>query len=622
MPSPLANFALRNDWLPLPGQRLRNRNAIKVLLTVVLAFGIFLDVCKDNKIVAQNYPQTGAGSSLLLRPFQWSNDTSSQNQSEKRAEVATDENSSATTDFQPPGKSLRFNPFSWTNDPQTEAEFHSQNTNQSTIADRLKRNLSIVQARKGLPNPLKLTNEITPTTDARSFQPPPHQSFSEAIQSSFSWQQDPDAEPDPELQKSMPPPNATDKQLVEWEKEKFPWIRPFYWSEPEFGTPEAEALEPIADITPSHTEGKLMPLLARPFQWTNRPNVATATAQSATASDARTVAFLQNGEALPLPPQLNNQAESLPAGQGTEDSLKIGEDEKDDKGAIGEAETLGREPVDNSLQFLRADTVLLKPGQCQWDYGLAYTLFDRTLPVVIQTAPDTATIELARFRRRELIVPLEVRYGFTRRIQLFVNAPLGWSNTEFAFTSIDEFDNSGGIGDVVFGGTFLLRQGDHEISDAILTFACTAPTGQDPFAPVVGLTPSAPALGGGTWNLASNLLFVKNYDPVVVFYGFGTRQHFLREVEGRNFRAGGEYLYQMGVGFAVNEKITFSTRFNGAYITESKLDGEKIEGSIQEPMTVGLAMTVSKCKRLIEPFVDFGLTNDATDARFGIVWTR
>jgi hypothetical protein len=39
-------------------------------------------------------------------------------------------------------------------------------------------------------------------------------------------------------------------------------------------------------------------------------------------------------------------------------------------------------------------------------------------------------------------------------------------------------------------------------------------------------------------------------------------------------------------------------------------------------MTLTLAMTVAKCKKLVEPFIDFGLTDDAVDARFGITWTR
>jgi hypothetical protein len=214
-----------------------------------------------------------------------------------------------------------------------------------------------------------------------------------------------------------------------------------------------------------------------------------------------------------------------------------------------------------------------------------------------------------------------LRYGLARRIQLFLNVPFGWGNTEFTFPGFEEFENDGGLGDIVFGGTFLLREGEREKSDAILTLATVVPTGKDPFTPA-GLSPSSPTLGGGTWSISSNLLFVRSYDPVVVFYGVGTRQHFLSKFEGASFRPGGEYNYQFGIGFAVNSRVTFSTRFNGAYVSEIHLAGQRVQGTIQEPMTLGLAMTVSKEKKLVEPFIDFGLTDDSTDARFGITWTH
>ena len=620
MYSPQATLTHLIEWLPTRWHR-RTPLCANLWCAVLACCLTWALIVGGSNASAQNYRPRQNNGSLWLKPFQWSNQEQQAyptSQPASQQAYASDSSSQRLAAVPARSGAKRSNPFAWTNDAEPSYS-NTQYASEPSLASRVKRNLPVAKSQLAAANPMKWSNEMTPATNAASLQPPPSSSFSGAIKQSLSWQQDPEAEPDPMLQKSMPPANATDKQLVEWEKEHYPWIRPFYWSEPEFGTPEAMALEPTPEVTPSTPGSRLTPFLARPFQWTNRPSLAES--QATVTDGARQVAYLQNGEALPLPPQLAGQAENVPPGKDSEDQLKVGEDGEEDKGAIGQAETLGREPVDNSLQFLRADTVLLKPGQSQWDYGLAYTLFDRTVPVAVAT-PDGTIIELARFRRRELIVPLELRYGLARRVQLFVNAPLGWSNTEIAFSLAEDFENTGGIGDVVFGGTFLLRQGNHECSDAIMTVAATAPTGQDPFAPIVGLTPSAPALGGGTWSLASTLLFVRNYDPVVLFYGAGTRQHFTREVQGRDFEAGGEYSYQMGVGFAVNDKVTFSSRFNGAFISESRLDGERIKGSIQEPMTVGLALTISRCQRLIEPFVDFGLTTDSTDARFGVVWTR
>jgi len=495
------------------------------------------------------------------------------------------------------------NPFHWTNSAEPVGNFTDSTQQEQPI----------------LPKPFYWSNDLQGAEPPRDLTPPEEPSLRAALLETMQWQQPGAAElADSSTDDGQPPANATDEQLAEWEQEKFPWIRPFYWS-----NDQSSAQLPPPDLSPTDPS---MPLLARPFQWTNSTELRTTATRDSLAP--LRVAFFQEDEELPpLPPRGSDAPNPLPPvdqqqSDGSRSPKKLSSKDTenqsgdDEKGVLAEAETLGHEPEDNSLQFLRASTVLLKPGDSQYDWGMTYSLIDLTLPVIANS-----TLELARFRRRELLVPLEVRYGLARRIQLFLNVPFGWSNTELAFSSFEEFENDGGIGDITFGGTFLLRQGNGEKSDAILTVAATAPTGEDPFSPV-GQSPSAPALGGGTWAISVNSLFIRNYDPVVVFYGFGTRQHFLRELNGQTFRAGEEYNYQMGVGFGVNERITLSTRFNGSYVTETRLDGQRILGSIQEPMTVGLAMTIARKKRLVEPFIDFGLTNDSNDVRFGITWTR
>jgi len=508
------------------------------------------------------------------------------------------------------------NPFNWTN----------QSESVGNVTDSTQQNESV------LSQPFHWSNDLQGAEPPQDFTPPEEEmTLGAAIIGTLQWQQpggDEDSA-DSLTDGSSPPANATDEQMAQWEQEKFPWIRPFYWSN------EASAQLPtqIASETkngaiawpPDSVARQLdtdIPFLARPFMWTNK----TATVLPSESFDPRTVAYFHDGEELPQPAQVPNEPSSLPpinvpsqTSPSETGSLQKQDGESGDggKGVLAEAETLGREPEDTSLQFLRASTVLLEPGEAQYDYGMTYSLFDLTLPVIIDS-----TLELARFRRRELLVPLEVRYGLTRRIQLFLNVPFGWSNTELSLSALDEFGNDGGIGDIVFGGTILLRQGDGKKSDAILTLAATAPTGKDPFASVVGLSPSAPSLGGGTWSISASSLFIRSYDPVVVFYGVGTRQHFLRDVNGVNFRRGQEYNYQMGIGFGINERITLSTRFNGSYVTEARVNSQRILGSIQEPMAIGLAMTIARKKYLVEPFIDFGLTNDSNDVRFGITWTR
>lgn len=47
----------------------------------------------------------------------------------------------------------------------------------------------------------------------------------------------------------------------------------------------------------------------------------------------------------------------------------------------GKPEPIGKAPVDNTMQFLRRQTVLLKPGQHQFDVGISYAQFTNDYPV-------------------------------------------------------------------------------------------------------------------------------------------------------------------------------------------------------------------------------------------------
>lgn len=479
--------------------------------------------------------------------------------------------------------------------------------------------------------PWSWSNDPSGKPKPKEILPPEEKSFNAAFIDAMKWSDHPaDVEIDTAKQRAaegLPPENATEVEMIAWEKENLPWTRPFYWSN------EDPELRPQYEVAAPDYPGDRVPMIARPFKWENhqaghqpQPMHSPSARRYPTTQAA---AFLQAGESLPSPggaltnplgDPLSNPLTTDPFADDPNAEVIDGIDQEK-KGSIAEAESLGEAPVDNSLQFLRADTVLLDPGEFQYEYGLIYSKFDLSLPIVVSTISGNV-VELADFHIRELQVPLEIRYGLARRVQVFVNVPFGWANTEFSFPGFEDFENDGGLGDIIFGSSLLLRDNDPcGKPDAILTLSCVAPTGNEPFTPA-GISPSSPTLGNGVWSLAANMLFIQNYDPVVVFYGFGTRQSFEGELDNRDFQPGGEYNYQFGVGFAVNRHITFSTRFNGAYVSDTDLDGVRLPGTTLEPMVLSLAMTVSKNKKLIEPFVDFGLTDDSTDARFGITWTH
>jgi Putative MetA-pathway of phenol degradation len=367
------------------------------------------------------------------------------------------------------------------------------------------------------------------------------------------------------------------------------------------------------------------------------------------ASQTMTVAYLQEtipppGDA-PEPDKINlpgdENAEQADNGENAAGDNQHGEGDegkkKEDK--LATADKLGKKPEDRSLDFLRTETVLLKPGKYAFDIGMQYLIQERNFPILFRTIDPTnpvddahvlttdgqtigLNVDEARFKSRELEMPLQLRYGLFKRVQAFIGAPVGWSNTEVDLTGRDEFKNDGGLGDISFGTTIQFQDGQADCPYVIGTFVATAPSGGDPFTNAALFSPSAPSLGNGFWKLGGNLLFIQPLDPVTFFYGAGIRGSFAHDYIGATFEPGMEYNYTFGLGFAINEKVTLSSQLFGEYQSRLQVNGQGLDGTSQEPISLQLAATIARpCDRLVEPFVQFGLTEDAVAVNIGITWT-
>ncbi len=318
-----------------------------------------------------------------------------------------------------------------------------------------------------------------------------------------------------------------------------------------------------------------------------------------------------------------------------DDTAEEGNSNEEIPSLENEETRLGEEPEETTteLQFLRRQSVLLDPGQYQFDVTLQYLINDDDFPLAQQVGNLIQIGEAGR-KQRLLLLPIEFRIGLTPVSQLFVNVPFGWSNGEFAFQGVDEFQNSGGIGDVSAGITRILIEGNDCFPDVLSTISFSAPTGDSNF--VTSLSTPGNTLGEGFWTLTAGLSFIQTFDPVVVFYGFGYRHRFENNFDvnvgdGKiTVNPGKQIFYRFGAGFAVNPQVTLSASFIGSYLTEDYVEGVRLAGSIREPMSVRLAATISKDKELkkgqrirtVEPFISFGVTDDAANALFGVSCTH
>ena len=135
-----------------------------------------------------------------------------------------------------------------------------------------------------------------------------------------------------------------------------------------------------------------------------------------------------------------------------------------------------------------------------------------------------------------------------------------------------------------------------------------APSGEDPYRG----DGTEPLFGSGHWALAASLQWVRTADPLVLFGGIGYLHQFSRHANGQKYEPGPGLQYSMGLGFSVNDDVSLSGRFAGLLQGNWDVDGETVEGSSYEPMTLRVAATM-RCRRntYIEPEVTFGLNDDA-----------
>ena len=127
--------------------------------------------------------------------------------------------------------------------------------------------------------------------------------------------------------------------------------------------------------------------------------------------------------------------------------------------------------------------------------------------------------------------------------------------------------------------------------------------------------------GTGTWNVGGGVTLVKTIDPVVLFGRVG----YTHTVASERRNLGDIFDYRLGMGFSLNERVSFTTQLAGHYIGPSTFIGALttgiggtaggttgpavLSGRHVEVMTLLFTTTVLVTKKLfIEPVVGVALT--------------
>ncbi len=244
------------------------------------------------------------------------------------------------------------------------------------------------------------------------------------------------------------------------------------------------------------------------------------------------------------------------------------------------SETSGESSEKND-SFVRKSSVLLGRGQKDINISLSYGKWQDPLRILRTWSMNT---------------DIGLRIGITDQTEGFIGIPIVWGQREVYGEKTGEF----GPGDIVAGFKHLIVAEHGNLPDIVGSVNLYFPTGKRS----EGYNPLN--LGSGVWQMSSSLSFIKSSDPAAIFGTVGYNHSFGSEI-GKNIN------YLLGVGFAVNPKLTLSGQFAGAYEFETK----------REPMSFRAGLSYnSGLNQYIEPSVTFGLNDDATNTVINLSYSR
>ena len=140
-------------------------------------------------------------------------------------------------------------------------------------------------------------------------------------------------------------------------------------------------------------------------------------------------------------------------------------------------------------------------------------------------------------------------------------------------------------------------------------------------------TGSSNSTGTGTWSAGGGVTLIKTIDPVVFFGRVG----YIYNFPSQSRELGNIVEYRLGMGYSLNDRVSFNIQLTGAYIGPSQITGIGISGTTSGPtpitfssrhieiMNLLFTTTVLVTKNFfIEPLVGVALT----DQSFTIVGVR
>ncbi|WP_320173348.1 transporter [Maridesulfovibrio sp.] len=187
-----------------------------------------------------------------------------------------------------------------------------------------------------------------------------------------------------------------------------------------------------------------------------------------------------------------------------------GDDSKEKNDSFGEEQE--KEPP---LDFLTGTTVLLQPGQMELETGISYK-YSRTSYSMMQVG----YFQRAAHTARMLQLDATFRVGVMEDMEAWLNVP-------FTYTSVDDVstneftrsDSKAGLGDISFGGQYLLVRESENTPSIAATLSVGIPTGEKRYYEPSSTWKDPLNNSSGHWRITPGVSVVQTLDPAIVYGG-------------------------------------------------------------------------------------------------------
>ncbi len=286
-------------------------------------------------------------------------------------------------------------------------------------------------------------------------------------------------------------------------------------------------------------------------------------------------------------------------------------------------------------------------------YQFGYSSADRVSLVGYTVIPAIliGLVDVRQVKTTLQTAAIAMRYGFTNRFELEVRIPYLHAHTDtvsreiFTGSAQDRaFAASGsGIGDIEATARYQLNDGGADKAYYIGWLRVKSNTGKDPFEVVTdcvtrcvqnatgtGLPLELPT-GSGFWAVQPGITWLYPSDPIVLFGNISYLYNFTRNDVSRtvllagkeelgDVHAGNIFDVSIGMGLALNEKMSMSIGYDQAMLGPTTQNGDRIPGSVRTvlgTLLIGGSYRFNE-KQTLNVTLGVGVTRDTPDANLTV----